>query len=274
VAEERVMKPPLKYFGSKWSIAPWIVERFPAHTCFVDLFGGSAAVLLQKPPSRVEVYNDLDQEVVNFFAVLREHGEELARQVSLTPFSRIEHQLSFEPGASAIERARRFVVRSWQTRGGYRRTGATSWWYVRAGEATPPATRWLAVPDRLIEAGSRLRGVHLECDDWQNVVQRFDAIDTLFYVDPPYLGITRSARYEYRHEMSKTCEHQQLIDVLSSVRGLVALSGYRSDLYDAALLDWRRFDTQSISQSGGAKNECLWLSPRCWSHGFQREMWT
>ncbi|HFC10149.1 MAG TPA: DNA adenine methylase, partial [Chloroflexi bacterium] len=82
--------PILRYHGAKWKIAPWIIQHFPPHTTYVEVFGGSAGVLLRKPPAPIEVYNDLDGEVVNFFRVLRERPEELARAVEFTPYARAE----------------------------------------------------------------------------------------------------------------------------------------------------------------------------------------
>jgi DNA adenine methylase len=252
------MKTAIKYFGSKWRIADWIASRMPPHACYVEVFGGSAAVLLSKPRSNVEVYNDIDGDVVDFFRVLREHPAEIASAVACTPFARQEHELSFAPTDNPVERARRFLIRSWQTRGGYRRTGKSSWWYqIGDARSNSPATTWSRLPTRLLVVAERLAGVHIECGDWRDIFRRYDASRTLFYLDPPYLPQTRKAKWEYQHEMS-AAEHEDLLRAAAELRGAVLLSGYRHPMYDE--LGWPVVTTKSYAQTGERREECLWCS--------------
>ena len=102
-----VTRPALRYYGGKFRLAPWIIGHFPVHECYVEPFGGAMSVLLRKAPARYEVYNDLDREVVNLFRVLRERPEEFIRAIELTPYSRAEQLLAFEPAPEdELERAR------------------------------------------------------------------------------------------------------------------------------------------------------------------------
>jgi hypothetical protein len=101
-----VSRPALRYFGSKWRLAPWIIEHFAPHDVYVEPFAGGAGVLLRKPPSALEVYNDLDGEVVNFFNVLRNETDELIRRLDLTPFAREAWENAYEPTEDPIEEAR------------------------------------------------------------------------------------------------------------------------------------------------------------------------
>src|SRR5216684_3985217 len=110
-------RPPLRYYGSKWRIAPWIIDHFPAHRTYVEVFGGGAGVLLRKHRSHAEVYNDLDSAVFNFFSVLRTSAQELCRLVDLTPYSREDFDLSADATEDQLESARRFVVRCFLGRG-------------------------------------------------------------------------------------------------------------------------------------------------------------
>lgn len=105
-------RPPLRYHGSKWKLASWVVRHFPPHRVYLEPFGGGASILLNKPRSELETYNDLDDQVVNFFRVLRERPAELVRALELTPWSRAEYELSHDPTEDALEAARRFFVRS------------------------------------------------------------------------------------------------------------------------------------------------------------------
>ena len=113
-----IKHPPLRYHGSKWRLAPWIISQFPAHRTYCEPFAGGAGVLLRKMPSEVEIYNDLDGRVVNFFRVARDHPAELMVQLLLTPYARAEAVACREPSANPVEDARRSCTASWQLFGG------------------------------------------------------------------------------------------------------------------------------------------------------------
>lgn len=255
------MKPILRYFGAKWAMASWIIDRLPAHVCYVEPFGGSAAVLLTKQPSRHEVLNDIDGDVVTFFRVLRTQPEELARQAVMTPHSRAELELAFEPADDDLERARRFFVRSWQTYGGYRRTGQTGFRFDSKRDDYNGTLMWARAPLKLLPAAARLKRVIIEHDDWRRVIDRYDGPETVFYCDPTYLAATRTAKYEYHHEMTPA-DHEELLGRLQTIQGMALVSGYRSELYDQALADWARHDLEVKALSNAERVESLWCSPR------------
>lgn len=259
------MKAPLRYLGSKWRLADWIVGHLPPHECYVEPFGGSAAVLLTKPRSRVEVYNDIDLEVVAFFEALREHADAIIEAVSLTPCSRAEHEvaLGHDTPCDSVERARRFLIKSWQTRGGLRSNASgRTWWYSRGkGNANTAATTWRRLPRRLRDVADRLLDVHIECDDWRTILDRYDAPETCFYLDPPYLISTRNGGSRYVHEMHTEDEHREFLGRVLELEGHVLLSGYPSELYDEALAGWTCRRRDSLTQGASYRTECLWLSP-------------
>src|SRR5690606_23762221 len=105
-------RPMVRYHGGKWKLAPWILEHFPPHRCYTESFGGGGSVLLRKPRSYAEVYNDLDGEMVNLFRMVRDRGPELRELLRLTPFARVEYRESYEPCDDPLEQARRSVIRS------------------------------------------------------------------------------------------------------------------------------------------------------------------
>src|SRR5437016_11401839 len=98
------------YFGSKLRIAAKLHDRLPPHNCWVELFCGSAAMTIAKPPAAIEVINDIDKNIINFYRQLRDHGDELLLKIELTPYARTELELSRTPRKriSDLERARRF----------------------------------------------------------------------------------------------------------------------------------------------------------------------
>ena len=115
-------RPVLKYPGSKWRMADWIISLMPPHRSYLEPFFGSGAVFFKKPPSRIETINDLDGEIANLFRCVREKTEELARAVELTPYCREEYERAWSwhregNRAEGVEAARLTLVRYWQTHG-------------------------------------------------------------------------------------------------------------------------------------------------------------
>jgi DNA adenine methylase len=264
VALSAVTRPPLRYFGSKYRLAPWIIRHMPRHVCYCEPFGGGAGVLLRKPASLYEVYNDLDGEVVNFFRMLRERTADLVQAIQLTPHSREEQRLSFEPCDDPFERARRLYVRSWQSYGGCRTQWHSGWRYSVRRSAHKAVTRSWGETDHLWPIVARLKQVQIEHDDALKVIARFDDPETLYYCDPPYLPEVRSRRWRYKayaHECDEAY-HRSLAELLREIEGMVLLSGYDAPLYRELYAGWevatRRAHTDFASQT----TECLWISPR------------
>lgn len=274
IGPEAPRRPALRFYGGKWRIAPWVISHFPPHECYVEPFGGGASVLLRKPRSPLEVYNDLNQEVVNFFRVLREQPDELVRLLYLTPWSRVEYELSqvvdLDPLISDVERARRFYVSAWMGFGGGRARWRQGWRYqVRAGTLWKSSAEGFTELDHLYQVVERLRGVQLECRDAFDVIKQCDAPTTLFYLDPPYVHSSRSKWMDvYAVEMSDS-DHGDLAVLARSLEGMVLVSGYPSDLYIECyeMYGWSRKETQTRTNGGGPicsadRTEALWLSPR------------
>ena len=229
----------------------------PPHEHYVEPFAGSLAVLLAKPPSPMETVNDISQDLVNFWKVLRDRPADLERACVDTPHSRIEHQMAYERATDDLERARRVWVRL--TQGRSSRMGRTGWRHHRQVHTTIPG-ELRALTERIRSAADRLRSVTLECRPAAEVIDAYGRHPgNLIYADPPYLGEVRAAGYE--HEMLTEAEHAELLDVLLSCRAAVVLSGYASELYDGLLTTWfrREIATQTGNGSGDrARVEVLW----------------
>jgi DNA adenine methylase len=231
-----------------------IIGLFPPHRVYVEPFGGGAAVLLNKPPSPVEVYNDINKHIVNFFRVLRdpEKFELLYRRLSLTPHSREEHRYACERYADEaldeVERAALFWTATHQSLNGIT---CGSWsrttWQSRRGMALRTSA-WLGVIEGLPAVAERLLRVTIECSDFQKVIEAFDTPETLFYLDPPYLPEARVAKDTYEHEMSVE-DHIRMLQTILKVQGMVLLSGYPNELYDGYLKDWRKVDFEVVTRS-------------------------
>ncbi len=268
-------RPVLRYQGGKWRIAPWVIEFLPAHRVYVEPFGGAFSVGMRKPPSRIEVYNDLDEQVVSLFRVLRDpdQAEELRRRLMLTNFSRQEHKEAWIPTADVVESARRLVIRSFQsfgTKGSCERNG----WRTRTSQSVwSPCVAWNSWPEEVPAFVERLRDVIIECAPYDKLLDVYDATDTLWFVDPPYPLATRQAstRRVYVHEMSDA-EHVDLLDRLRQLKGMVAVCSYGNDLYREALSDWRLVQKDARTQVSRPRVECLWLNPALSQH-LQPTLW-
>ncbi len=265
-ANKIISRPALRYHGSKWRMANWIIEHFPPHDCYVEPFGGAASVLLRKAPATHEIYNDLNSDVVNFFHCLREYPDELIRLINLTPWSREEWHEAWNYHPEPLERARRFYVRCWQSYGsGTGQSPESAGW--RNQKKSDKKERY-AINDqhdtrRLWDVAARLLAVQIENDDAFAVINRYDTPDTLFYIDPPYVYSTRSDKWAgnaYEYELSDG-EHRRLADVLKAVQGMVVLSGYQSDLYTELYPNWDVVEKAARSVNNAKTTEYLWLSP-------------
>lgn len=261
-------RPVLRWHGGKWLLAPWILGHFPAHQVYVEPFGGAASVLMQKERSYAEIYNDLDDDVVTLFRVLRddEQSTRLLAALRHTPFARTEFVGAYEVPDDPIERARNLVIRSFMGFGsnGHNIKRKTGFRANSNRSGTTPARDWLNYPDSLALVAERLRGVIVENRPAVEVMLAHDGPQTLHYVDPPYLPETRSGLMHspecYAHEMT-TEQHVDLLTTLCEMRGMVILSGYPAPLYDGALPGWRRVERKALVDGASERTEVLWINP-------------
>lgn len=260
----------MRYHGGKFRLAPWIMSFFPEHYTYVEPFGGAAGVLLQKPRSISEVYNDLDGDIVNVFRVLQDQAQadELLRRLLLTPYARAEFDISYEPTSDPVEQARRTLIRAHQ---GFGSAGATKhktgFRIDSARKYGTAAHLWAKYPAQITSFIDRLQAVVIENKAASAVIENHDRPDTLFFVDPPYVHSTRkmgSSKY-YHHELTDD-DHVQLLQQLDKVSGLVVLSGYNSDIYNDMLCSWIRHSTSARISAGrgtAVRTEVVWLNQKC-----------
>lgn len=263
------MRPPFRYFGGKEGLSPWILEHLAAipHDTYVEPFGGSAAVLMAKPPVKNEVLNDLDGDVALFFRVLRERTDELIDALLLTPYSRGEFhycqdQLDRED-LDELERARAiFMVLN----GGFAARLHRSGWSTSVKKGNNRALSILGRVEHLPAIAERLRGVIIDNRPASVVVPLYGTKSALIYCDPPYVHSTLGDRAGYRQTMSDD-EHRELAELLHASPAAAVLSGYHCDLYDELYGDWERveLETTSATAAGSSvddyrRTEVLWTN--------------
>lgn len=267
-----ITAPVIRYHGGKFRLASWVIEHFPPHQVYVEPFGGAAGVLMQKPRSHGEVYNDLDGDIVNLFRVLQgtESRAALTELLILTPYARDEFDLAWEHTDEPVERARRTVIRAQMGFGSAGASKGTTGFRIDCYRQYGTAQQlWARYPEQLATIGQRLAGVLIENRPAIDIMLAHDSAQALHYVDPPYMHDTRvrgaqKGRY-YRHELDDE-QHAELLATLNKLQGMVVLSGYPSELYAKALEGWTMNTTSariSAGRGGDTRTECLWINPAC-----------
>ncbi|HEX8268195.1 MAG TPA: DNA adenine methylase [Pyrinomonadaceae bacterium] len=256
------------WYGGKYSHLDWLLPLLPKTTHYCEPFGGSAAVLINRDPAPVETYNDIYGEVVNFFRVLREQKEELIEAIGLTPFSRAEFEAAIKDDSaklSELERARRFYILARQVRTGLAQKASAGRWAhclltSRAGMAGA-VSRWLGAVEDLPLIAQRLLRVQIENAPAIEVIKRYDSDETLFYCDPPYPHESRGDSNAYANEMNDS-QHRELAEVLHSIKGKVAISGYKCSLMEELYGDWQFVESEEkvIHSVKQVRREILWTN--------------
>lgn len=258
------MKSVIKYPGSKWNIAPQLVELIPEHHSYVEPFFGSGAVLFNKPVSDIETVNDLDSDVVNLFRCIQKDSERLARLVMTTPFSREEYERQFDGCTSTLyasnfQRAAGFLIKCWQGHG-FRTNGYKVGWKndVVGREKAYALWNWYRLPDWIIDITERLRKVQIENRPALEVIERFNYSQVFMYLDPPYMLGTRSGK-QYMHEMTDA-EHEELLQMITKSRAKIMISGYETDMYNDYLSGWEKRQFSSCAEHGKPRIETVWMN--------------
>ena len=258
----------VRWFGGKYSHLDFLLEHLPKDAKhFVDVYGGSAAVILNAGPYNIETYNDLDSSVVTFFRVLRDAPDEIIRELELTPYSREEFIKACDVGddASDLEVARAFYIRAMQSYVARSQGTTKGMWSFsnsrfRIG-LSDVISRWLNHVNRLPEIVHRFKRIQIENRFALDVIKKYDTEGTLFYVDPPYVLDSRknSSGAYGPYEMDDN-DHKQLAETLGGIKGRAVVSGYKSELYDTIFKDWNRID-EPMKFSQAAKDyrqEVIW----------------
>lgn len=261
-ASTNVTRPALRYYGSGWNRAPWIIQHFPPHTVYCEPCFGAGSVLLRKDRAKLEVVNDLDNRVINFFTMLREKPAELAEALQLTPWHQTEFYLALIPDTDPFEDARRFAFACWASVAGGPKPRLNDFRWQKTETRRSPASADIPKTEHLTAIAKRLRHVQFLCQDATSVIRKMRGSQAVIYFDPPYLATTRRNTTAYRIEPDDAW-HVAAAGLLRQHDGPVIISGYASELY-AAIYEqhgFKRIDRRQRTNSGGVATESLWLSP-------------
>jgi DNA adenine methylase len=248
---------PFKWVGGKKKLRDKIIEIIPTHTCYVEVFGGAAWVLFGKPPSPVEVYNDIDHEVVNFFRVVRQEPQKLLSSFEYEIVSREEFDRLKETDPNTLDsvsRAHRFyylIMAGWGGELDYPRFQTS---IADGGHGNRLLGALETMRKRIEPIHSRLKTVVIENLTWQALVQRYDDERTFMYLDPPY----PDNNVNYQHNMRKISEHVELRDWMKNAKSKLLLTSYDKpeirSLYDGFRIRSVDFASGMVSSGGKRRN--------------------
>ncbi len=259
----------ITYFGGKYPHLKWLISKLPAGNYhFVDIMCGSANVALNVNYPLITV-NDINDDIINLFTVLRNNYDEFIRAIYFTPFSRAELHRIIKDNIdgveySPVERARRYFVKSQL---GYGANGSQNNHFGCGFEWTIQKTNYYRVDNwnvklkRLSQIVERLRMFQIES---RNALEIFDSVNrpgSIVYFDPPYLLSLRKSKKRYMHEVDDSFHHA-IADKIKGAKCFIAISGYDSPLYDSLFSGLYKTVDKPKKTNVGKLNvsECLWTN--------------
>jgi DNA adenine methylase len=236
------MRGPLSYIGGKSRLAKQIVDMLPAHKTYVEVFSGGAQVLFHKQPSAVEVLNDLDGEIVNFFRVCQQHPDELIRYLKYMLVSRKWYELLKVTNPQTITDIQRAARHLYLLKGSFGAMVVKQNYHIHVIQ--PPGFNLDKLPEKIVETHKRLARVQIECLPYEKVLKHYDRPETLFYLDPPYFG-----RSLYRYNLSAE-DFEKMAERLADLKGKFILS--LNDVPEVRAI-FHRFKIQSVDLAYSAQ---------------------
>lgn len=250
--DSKIIRAPFGYPGGKKQSVKYILPHLPYYNTYVEPFGGSGVVLINREKSPLEIFNDRYAGVVAFYRCIRnkEKMRKLIERLDLTVHSREEFvwcKQTWKDVNSDVERAARWYymsMYSFASKGkhfGRTLKGKSN----MSGKIRNTIKRFPEIHERFTK-------VQIENQDWYDCIIDYDSPDTVFYLDPPYIDAYKST---YIHELSID-EYHKLLDIIFECKGFVALSGYSNPIYENR--DWdARYEWESFVSMRGASYDAL-----------------
>mgnify|MGYP001602125970 CR=1 FL=1 len=257
---------PLRYYGGKAFLAPTLLALLPMHTTYCEVFGGTGNLLFVKTPSKLEIFNDIDNNITNFFTVIKnqELFEQFIDNLNFVVYGREQLKLALvDCTDNNIEKAVNWFIITQQSFNGLKNAGWSTGLFNNRGLEFYNKIKYTH------HIHQRLRNVMVENKDFRSLIPSYDSPETLFYLDPPYTGPLRISKNRYQYEMTEE-DHQALVQLLLKVQGMSILSGYKNTIYtELEDVGWKRIDIEVPIRASNTKYtkqirqgvESIWLSP-------------
>lgn len=229
----RTQSGPVQWYGGKYHQAKIIIPHIPRSRIYAEAYGGTAHILVNLSPRPVEVYNDINGDLVNLFRAIQDpvRLEKLQRRLTFTLYSRAEFVLAIETLKTNKDPEARAWAMYVATNQGFNATGRTTPgnWSHTLSKRRPSA--WVNKIANLPILHRRLQQVQIDCRDALEFITCWDSKDTTFYLDPPYITATRQSKNVYDFECDDD-HHKQLVSLLLKIKGSAVLSGYEHSTYE------------------------------------------
>lgn len=255
------------YFGGKFTFLDHLYSNFPKEfNHLIDVFGGSFAVSLNYKNKVIKTANELNQDITNFFEVLRNDEKELIKLIKLTPCSNLEFNNCWEKTENKIENARRFYVRARQSFFGLGNQRKNKGWHMAKTQTNAyggeTVSKWNNSITKLSYVAELIReNFQITNFDYIECIDKLDFEKAFFYCDPPYPKETRASFNDYKFEFT-TEDHIKLADKLHSIKGMAMVSSYNSKLYETLYSDWTKieFPIKRNNIRSSEVQEVIWIN--------------
>lgn len=257
------IRPPFKYYGGKYYLCKWIISNMPDHSIYIEPFGGGASVLLNKPKTKKEIYNDLNADVSNLMRLIRDEKKLLISELKKIPCEEeVFYEWKNKTPKDSFESSVRYFVLLRMSRSGSITSFSKS--KRTCGGIPENASAWKSGIENLEKISARLQNVEIKSEDAMQLLKQYDNEDALWYLDPPYVAKTRASKKIYKIEMTDD-SHVSLANLCRFAKSKILLSGYESDLYSKLFSDWKSekktqflHSSHSHGKKKQTKNEILW----------------
>ncbi len=239
----------LSWIGGKYYLRGWITDKMPSHDVYVEPFGGAAHVLLYKNPSGIEIYNDIDGDLVNLFKYARDHKDELIEYLEMIPYSRKIHDdwlnewKQGTKGKDDLERAARFFFLINTSMNGKMGTFSTSY------KKNITSQYWGKVRN-IKNFANRMKNVIIENKDFEECIKMYDSKSTLYYIDPPYYDINYYST-NFSHK-----DHLRLYNCLKDIEGKFIISYYPHPVILKLYKNYNIYEKECVKHSNVVHNSC------------------
>ncbi|KXK28790.1 MAG: putative DNA methyltransferase [Candidatus Brocadia sinica] len=252
----RLLKPPIHRVGGKYFLRNWLIGMIPGHVLYCEVFSGAAHLLFGKEPSQVEVISDIDNHLITFFKVIRDHEkrQKLIEILEYMLYSRTlwqELRTKWKKGnipSDPVEASVQWFYLNRTCFGGDQLKGG---WAVPSITGRNPVQSFRNAIEGMADIAKRLRNVAIENLPYQDCIKRYDSPETLFYCDPPYLN----AEHYYSKDSFASEDHRTLAELLHGVKGKAMVSHYQNSLYDELYRGWHRHEYSSFKGSHKSTGE-------------------
>lgn len=255
------MRSIIKYYGGKHYIAKYLLEIIPKHNLYIEPFFGGGNMFFSKPPSKMEIINDLSDNIFSLYKVIADENKykELQHRIELTPYHakfRDDYKQKLNKELTIEDRAFYYL---YVNRTSFNGVGGFSCTKLVRNNMIRSVSDYLSLIPHLEQIHNRLRTALVENKNALELIEKYDADDVFFYLDPPYVHSTRKSSQKYMIEMDDK-DHEKMINLILKSKAKIMLSGYDNNIYNKLTESgWNKLSLESPN-TGSDSTEYVWIN--------------